>query len=78
MKKNGCEKCGGTGYKGRIAFHELLAGTKKVKDYIKKSTGVEQLRDLAIEEGMRTLKMDGIMKVFQGITDYEQVNKVCM
>jgi type II secretory ATPase GspE/PulE/Tfp pilus assembly ATPase PilB-like protein len=78
MKKNGCEKCGGTGYKGRIAFHELLAGTKKVKDYIKKSTGVEQLRDLAIEEGMRTLKMDGIMKVFQGITDYEQVNKVCL
>jgi type II secretory ATPase GspE/PulE/Tfp pilus assembly ATPase PilB-like protein len=78
MKKNGCDKCGGTGYKGRIAFHELLAGTKKVKDYIKKSTSVEQLRDLAIEEGMRTLRMDGIMKVFQGITDYEQVNKVCM
>ncbi|MGA9108978.1 MAG: GspE/PulE family protein [Smithella sp.] len=78
MRKNGCDKCGGTGYKGRIAFHELLAGTKKVKDYIKKSTGVEQLRDLAIEEGMRTLRMDGIMKVFQGITDYEQVNKVCM
>jgi type II secretory ATPase GspE/PulE/Tfp pilus assembly ATPase PilB-like protein len=78
MRKNGCEKCGGTGYKGRIAFHELLVGTKKVKDYIKKSTGVEQLRDLAIEEGMRTLRMDGIMKVFQGITDYEQVNKVCM
>ena len=78
MRKNGCEKCGGTGYKGRIAFHELLAGTKKVKDYIKKSTSVEQLRDLAIEEGMRTLRMDGIMKVFQGITDYEQVNKVCM
>ncbi|MGA3280690.1 MAG: ATPase, T2SS/T4P/T4SS family [Smithella sp.] len=78
MRKNGCEKCSGTGYKGRIAFHELLVGTKKVKDYIKKSTGVEQLRDLAIEEGMRTLRMDGIMKVFQGITDYEQVNKVCM
>jgi type II secretory ATPase GspE/PulE/Tfp pilus assembly ATPase PilB-like protein len=78
MRKTGCEKCGGTGYKGRIAFHELLAGTKKVKDYIKKSTGVEQLRDLAIEEGMRTLRMDGIMKVFQGITDYEQVNKVCL
>jgi type II secretory ATPase GspE/PulE/Tfp pilus assembly ATPase PilB-like protein len=78
MKKEGCEKCGGTGYKGRIAFHELLIGTKKVKDAIKKNAGVELLRDLAIEEGMRTLRMDGIQKVFQGITDYEQVNKVCL
>jgi type II secretory ATPase GspE/PulE/Tfp pilus assembly ATPase PilB-like protein len=78
MKKEGCEKCGGTGYKGRIAFHELLIGTKMVKDAIKKSTGVEHLRELAIEEGMRTLRMDGILKVFQGITDYEQVNKVCL
>ena len=78
MKKEGCEKCGGTGYKGRLAFHELLIGTKMVKDAIKKSTGVEHLRELAIEEGMRTLRMDGILKVFQGITDYEQVNKVCL
>jgi len=51
MKKEGCEKCGGTGYKGRLAFHELLIGTKMVKDAIKKSTGVEHLRELAIEEG---------------------------
>jgi len=78
MKKEGCEKCGGTGYKGRLAFHELLIGTKNVKEAVKKSIGVEQLRGLAIEEGMRTLRMDGIMKVFQGITDYEQVNKVCL
>jgi len=62
----------------RIAFHELLLGTKMVKDAVKKSTGVEHLRELAIEEGMRTLRMDGILKVFQGITDYEQVNKVCL
>ncbi|MGD0278130.1 MAG: hypothetical protein ABSC11_02360 [Smithella sp.] len=53
-------------------------GTNKVKEAIKKNSGVEHLRDLAIEEGMRTLRMDGIMKVFQGITDYEQVNKVCL
>lgn len=49
-----------------------------VKDAIKKNIGVEQLRSLAIEEGMRTLRMDDIMKVFRGITDYEQVNKVCL
>jgi type II secretory ATPase GspE/PulE/Tfp pilus assembly ATPase PilB-like protein len=78
MKKEGCENCGGTGYKGRLAFHELLIGTKEIKDAVKKNTDAERLRELAIKEGMRTLRMDGIMKVFQGITDYEQVNKVCL
>jgi len=78
MKREGCEKCGKTGYHGRIAFHELLIGTKKIKDALKKSTGTEHLREVAIEEGMRTLRMDGILKVFQGITDYDQVNKVCL
>jgi type II secretory ATPase GspE/PulE/Tfp pilus assembly ATPase PilB-like protein len=47
----------------------LIIGTKTVKDAIKKNTSAEQLRSLAIEEGMRTLRMDGIMKVFRGITD---------
>lgn len=78
MKREGCEKCGKTGYHGRIAFHELLIGTKKIKDALKKSTGAERLLELALEEGMRTLRMDGILKVFQGITDYDQVNKVCL
>lgn len=77
-KKEGCEKCGGTGYKGRIAFHELLIGTKKIKEALKKNTDAEHLKELSIVEGMRTLRMDGILKVFQGITDYEQVNKVCL
>jgi len=78
MKKQGCEKCGGTGYKGRIAFHELLTGTKKVKEALKKSMDADHLKELAIEEGMKTLRMDGILKVFQGMTDYDQVNKVCL
>lgn len=78
MRSEGCEKCGGSGYKGRIALHELLIGTPEIKDAVKKSVGVDKLRDLAIREGMRTLKMDGIRKMFLGITDFEQVNKVCL
>jgi type II secretory ATPase GspE/PulE/Tfp pilus assembly ATPase PilB-like protein len=78
MKRQGCEKCDGTGYKGRIAFHELLIGTKKIKEAIKKNIDADHLTELAIAEGMRTLRMDGIFKVFQGITDYDQVNKVCL
>lgn len=78
MRKNGCEKCSGTGYKGRIALHELLTGTPGIKDAIKSNTKVEALREIALQEGMRTLKMDGIDKIFQGFTDLNQIMKVCM
>ncbi len=78
MRKVGCEKCGGTGYHGRIAVHELLVGTEKVKAAIKKQAPAERLRKLGLEEGMRTLKMDGIRKVLDGITDVSQVLRVCL
>ena len=77
MKKTGCKKCGGTGYKGRIALHELLVASPAVKKAIQKSMPVEDLRELALQEGFSTLKMDGIGKVFQGKTDFQQILKVC-
>ncbi|MCM2358906.1 MAG: GspE/PulE family protein [Geobacteraceae bacterium] len=78
MRKAGCERCGDTGYRGRIAVHELLAGNPAIKDAIKTNATVETLREIAVLDGMRTLKMDGIQKVFQGLTDIKQVLKVCM
>jgi type II secretory ATPase GspE/PulE/Tfp pilus assembly ATPase PilB-like protein len=78
MKKAGCKKCDNTGYRGRIAIHELLVATPAVKNAIKTNTAAEGLRDLAVREGMRTLKMDGIHKVFLGVTDLDQIMKVCM
>jgi type II secretory ATPase GspE/PulE/Tfp pilus assembly ATPase PilB-like protein len=77
MKKKGCEKCNGTGYRGRLALHELAVGTPNLKKAIKKKAPVDELRMIAIEEGMRSLLMDGITKVFQGLTDVDQVLKVC-
>lgn len=77
MKKEGCEECSGTGYRGRIALHELVVGTKKLKEAIKKGTYVEELKMLAMQEGMRTLIMDGVQKIFRGLTDLSQVLKVC-
>lgn len=78
MGPKGCEVCNGTGYKGRIAIHELLIGSPAVKHAIKSGTGADVLKELAISEGMLTLKMDGILKIFSGITDIEQIFKVCM
>ncbi len=74
----GCEKCSGTGYKGRVGLHELLIGTDPIKKGIQEHARVSELFAIALEEGMRTLKQDGIEKVLQGITDIHQVRSVCI
>jgi len=77
MKKGGCEKCSGTGYRGRIALHELIVGTESIKKAIKKNVPAEEIKVMAIQEGMKTLLMDGIQKVMLGLTDLSNVLKVC-
>jgi type II secretory ATPase GspE/PulE/Tfp pilus assembly ATPase PilB-like protein len=77
MRKVGCKECAGTGYKGRIALHELLTATENTKDAIRRKNTADEIRALSIKEGMRTLQMDGIIKIFQGNTDLEQIKRVC-
>ena len=77
MKKVGCEKCERSGYKGRIALHELLMGTEQAKTAIKKQYSATEIKNECLAENMKTMKMDGISKVFQGITVLSQVLKVC-
>jgi len=74
----GCETCSGTGYKGRLGIHELMEGTDEIKRMIKKQASSEMLFKQTVEEGMTTLKQDGIMKVFQGLTDVSEVRRVCI
>jgi len=77
-KPKGCPKCSNTGYKGRTGIHELLYGSDAIKQLIIEGKSIDVIRDKAIEEGMTTLKQDGIMKVFKGDTDLLQVRKVCI
>lgn len=74
----GCDKCTGTGYRGRVGLHELLIGTDPVKKAIQEHARVAELLAIALEEGMHTLKQDGMEKVLQGITDMHQVRAVCI
>jgi type II secretory ATPase GspE/PulE/Tfp pilus assembly ATPase PilB-like protein len=74
----GCEKCSGTGYRGRMGIHELMEGTSEIKLMIKKQASTETILEQAMKEGMSTLKQDGIMKVFQGLTDMIEVRRVCI
>jgi type II secretory ATPase GspE/PulE/Tfp pilus assembly ATPase PilB-like protein len=74
----GCETCSGTGYKGRVGLHELLVGSDTIKKLIQEHARVADVFAVALNEGMRTLKQDGVEKVLQGITDMHQVRAVCI
>ena len=73
----GCERCN-KGYKGRVGLHELMVGTDRVKLLIQEHAHMAMLQAAAIEEGMLTLKMDGIEKVLAGTLDMKQVRFACI
>src|SRR2546427_1595223 len=77
-KARGCEACGNSGYKGRVGLHELRIASDTLKKLIQEHARVAEILAVSLEEGMRTLKMDGIEKVLQGITDMPQVRAVCI
>jgi type II secretory ATPase GspE/PulE/Tfp pilus assembly ATPase PilB-like protein len=78
FKPVGCDQCNGSGYKGRLGIHELMEGTPDIKRMIKKQASAEELFIKAKEEDMTTLMQDGIMKVFQGLSDMDEVRRVCI
>ena len=71
----GCSNCNGTGYKGRVGFYELMEVTDEVSKAINASVPEDQLRKLAIQEGMTTLRDAALEKVRMGITSLEEVKK---
>ena len=75
-KANGCESCNSSGYAGRMGIHELLMGTDEMKKLIQNKARMDEIRELAIKEGMTTLKQDGVEKIFGGNCDLLQVRKV--
>lgn len=77
-KTGKCDTCDGTGYKGRLGIHELMEGTHEIKRMIKKAATSESLFTQAMKEEMTTLKQDGILKAFKGLTDISEVRRVCI
>ncbi|MEO5668668.1 MAG: type IV-A pilus assembly ATPase PilB [Bdellovibrionota bacterium] len=68
MIGKGCPACRGTGYKGRVAIHEVMVLTETLKEKIGQNMGTNDLRKAAIAEGMRTLKVNCMRKVIAGVT----------
>ena len=73
FKGKGCDDCNGTGLKGRQGLYEVMFMTPNLRKQILMNVGAQEIRDVAIEEGMLTLRMDGWLKVMKGITTLEQV-----
>ncbi len=69
----GCAKCNGLGYKGRVGFFELMEVTEEVAKAISAEVPEEQLRKIAIQEGMVPLRRAGLKKAMQGVTSLEEV-----
>ena len=72
-KEGGCEICGGAGYKGRTALYELLNIDDKIRQMAMKNADAGQVKQHAMERGMRTLRDDGAQKVLAGLTTIPEV-----
>ncbi|MFT6632059.1 MAG: general secretion pathway protein E [Bacteriovoracaceae bacterium] len=73
FKPAGCEKCTQTGYSGMTVVSELLQITDKIRSLILEKTDSSKIKKAAIEEGMTSLAMDSLQKIFTGITSVEEV-----
>jgi type IV pilus assembly protein PilB len=75
MKGTGCEACAGSGYKGRQGLYEVMAMSPELRRMILRGASVAELQVQAVQEGMLTLRMDGIVKIAKGLTTLEEVVK---
>ena len=76
MEGAGCFECGGTGYRGRTAIHELLDLSDKIRELILDRRPTSEIKRLAREEGMTFLRESAVEKVRRGITTLKEINKV--
>ncbi|MBI3722543.1 Flp pilus assembly complex ATPase component TadA [bacterium] len=72
----GCEHCLETGYLGRTAIYELLTIDDKVREQVMRRTSATEIKEQAVQRGLRTLRMDGARKVVEGLSTIEEVLRV--
>ncbi|MEZ4377313.1 MAG: ATPase, T2SS/T4P/T4SS family, partial [Gemmatimonadales bacterium] len=71
----GCDQCGGTGYRGRAGLYEVMAMSPALRRMVLTGASTAELREKAVEEGMLTLRMDGIKKLERGVTTLTEIVK---
>ncbi len=74
----GCEICNHSGFKGRVALHELLVGSEEIKNLIQAKARTAEILSVAMRDGMVTLLQNGIQKALKGLTTYRQARAVAI
>lgn len=72
----GCPKCNNIGYRGRTTVSEVLTMTKEMEELITRGPTTSEVEELAVSQGMITMTQDGILKVLEGVTTMEEVERV--
>jgi type IV pilus assembly protein PilB len=73
MKGKGCQTCGGSGYKGRVALYEVMPMTDALKEMVLQGCSTTEIKDQMIREGIWTLRMSGIHAACKGVTTVDEV-----
>ncbi len=76
--ENICPICNGSGYKGRLGLYEVMKVNENIRELIMRSGNADEIKDLAIQNGMRTLLNYGLELVKQELTSLEEVERVCL
>ncbi|NQV90092.1 type II/IV secretion system protein [Candidatus Uhrbacteria bacterium] len=76
FKGKGCTVCNATGYKGRVGIYEILVMSEEIKAALSESISEYQVRELAKQQGMTTMQQDGVLKVLDGMTTVEEIQRV--
>jgi type IV pilus assembly protein PilB len=78
-KKEGilCNRCSGTGYKGRVGTYELLKITRPISNAIKQQLSTQEIEEIAISEGMLSLKSYAIKLIEKQVTTVQELTKIC-
>lgn len=74
----GCERCGGTGFHGRIGIHEFLNITHPLRNALMEQRDYGELRTVAVNEGFRDMRYDGFKKALRGLTTLDEVLEATM
>ncbi len=75
-QEGGCEKCGRSGYHGRVGIYEAILMDKKVEDLLDKYPSNKEIVEAAVVQGILSMKEDGIIKILKGVTSLEELKRV--
>jgi type IV pilus assembly protein PilB len=72
----GCNRCGGSGYKGRVGVYEVMEMSEELRTLTVERASADEILKIAVQQGMRPLRLDGFEKVKNGVTSIAEVARV--